>query len=64
MTLYEVTGCKDCPFLYRSSNHHASCSHKEAMRELVTDYLNNRDGDSYPVWCPLKKQETIIKLKI
>lgn len=60
--IQQVTGCKDCPFVY-TKHAVSSCSHQSAKRELITPYLNTYEfGDLYPVWCPLKKEDIVIQL--
>lgn len=58
--IHQVTGCMFCPF-----ETDQRCLHPKSGAESVSVYVNNfgeQDGDPYPVWCPLKKEDIVIKL--
>lgn len=62
----EVKTCSDCPFLTDS---HALCQLRPKKENR--DYMDDRDRVEYieskgyviPEWCPLKKDEILIKIK-
>lgn len=61
---HEVKGCTNCCFAWTKSGDHFSCSAPKAMRLLITPYVKNiGDGDKFPVWCPLKKEDIVIQLE-
>lgn len=60
--IHEVKGCADCCFLGEYDN----CGHPKGSNERIDwKYLTPFEkivGDPYPISCPLKKKEIIIKL--
>ncbi len=55
-----VTGCKDCPFLFKE----ISCKHKGSPRFIIKKIITqNEVAFITPDWCPLKKESITIEME-
>jgi hypothetical protein len=54
----EVEGCDECPFNHSNHNEDSFCWADES------DGLSLLDQGKTPDWCPLKKGQIIVKLKV
>ena len=73
----EISNCSECPFAYHDINYE-SCGNDTILdcvlamnlkqNEYILDCYDSDDEDykrkyEIPDWCPLKKEELILKLK-
>lgn len=59
--IHEVKGCRDCAFV--SEFDYCYCpALPDFHNTYVGTYMNNSDGDKFPIWCPLQTEEIVIKL--
>lgn len=58
-----VTNCKDCVFNTYGKDDTPYCKLDEGCRDLITDKTGYYATDEIPLWCPIRCDGILIKLK-
>lgn len=57
--IHEVTSCADCPFTGEFDNCYHPSTDWESLANNISKHLYDK---TYPEWCPIKKEDIVIKL--